>query len=78
MLNKTCDRFYGFYNILGKRIGVFCTEYCYFLLNLDLNIGFKKSAIFFAEKAAKIDENCDHNIDSRNITLNNNIILKAQ
>jgi hypothetical protein len=48
------DRCYGFSNIFaekfGKNIGVFCSNYSYFLKKIDHNIGFGQKRQFFRRK----------------------------
>jgi hypothetical protein len=66
LTNKvTRDRCYDFKNIFAQKFGVFCSKYCYCLKKMIITLVFEINANFFAEKLAKIAENCDHNIDPR-------------
>jgi hypothetical protein len=57
-----------FDEIFGENIGVFCLNYCLFLQIFDHNIGFWEKLLFFRrKKLSKIAENCDHNIDPREV-----------
>jgi hypothetical protein len=52
----------------SEKIGVFDSKQSQILKKTILTLVFKKNANFFAKNLEKIEENCDHNIDPKNLT----------